>query len=227
MNSNHSQASGEPPSAAGTAYPEPVRRLIDELARLPGIGKRSAERMAFHILKARREEAMRLSSAIADVKQQVRQCSICHNLGDADPCAICRDPRRDASTILVVEQPKDVISLEQTGMFRGVYHVLAGHLDPLSGVEVADLTVADLLARVDDPSRNSRGEQVREAILGMNPDLEGDSTALYLADELSRRKVKVTRLARGLPAGSQLEYASAAVLAEAIQGRRPLDDPGE
>jgi recombination protein RecR len=227
MSSKRTDPSSQPSSGASSAYPEPVRRLIDELSKLPGIGKRSAERMAFHILKSSREEAMQLSRAIADVKEHVHHCALCFNLGDSDPCAICRDPRRDAATILVVEQPKDVISLEQTGMFRGVYHVLAGRLDPLAGVEVADLTIADLLGRIDDPARNSRGVKVREVIMGMNPDLEGDSTALYLAEELTRRKVKVTRLARGLPAGSQLEYASRAVLAEAIQGRRPMDDAKE
>ena len=227
MTSKRTQPSSQLQSAASSAYPEPVRRLIDELSRLPGIGKRSAERMAFHILKSRREDAMQLSRAIADVKQHVRHCAVCFNLGDTDPCAICLDPRRDAATIMVVEQPKDVIGLEQTGMFRGVYHVLAGRLDPLAGVEVGDLTIADLLKRIDDPAHNSRGVEVREVILGMNPDLEGDSTALYLADELARREVRVTRLARGLPAGSQLEYASRAVLAEAIQGRRPMDEAGE
>lgn len=205
------------------AYPEPVRRLIGELARLPGIGKRSAERMAFHLLKSAPDDALALSRAIADVKRSVRHCSICYSLADADPCAICADPRRDASKVLVVEQPRDLINLEQTGMFRGVYHVLTGRLDPLAGVEVDHLTVSHLLARVDDSSRNSRQVEVAEVILGMNPDLEGDSTALYLAEELGRRAVRVSRLARGIPAGSQLEYASKAVLAEAIQRRQSMD----
>lgn len=216
-----------PPSNSGSAYPEPVQRLIEEFTKLPGIGKRSAERMAFHILKARPEEAMRLSRAVADVKERVRHCSICFNLSDSEPCSICTDPRRDASTVLVVEQPRDVIGLEQTGMFRGVFHVLTGRLDPLAGVEVGDLTIARLLERVDDPAANSRGVMVKEVILGMNPDLEGDSTALYLADVLGRREVAVTRLARGLPAGSQLEYASKAVLADAIEGRQRLGGHAE
>lgn len=204
-------------------YPEPVQRLIEQLTTLPGVGKRSAERMAFHILKSRRDDAMALSKAIADLKNNIRNCSICYNLADSDPCSICSNSRRDASLVLVVEQPKDLMSLEQTGMYNGVYHVLLGRLDPLSGVEPEDLTIADLLARLDEPSRNSRRVPVREVILGLNPDMEGDSTALYLADELSRRSVNVTRLARGLPSGSQLEYASTAVLADAIEGRRALE----
>jgi recombination protein RecR len=206
----------------GSPYPEPVDRLITEFTKLPGIGRRSAERMAFHVLKSDEEQALRLSRAIADVKQTVRHCSVCYNLSDVDPCRICTDTRRDAATVLVVEQPKDLISLEQTGMFRGVYHVLTGRLDPLGGVDIGDLTIQDLLSRVDHPERNSQGASIREVIFGLNPDLEGDSTALYLADELQKRGVAVSRLARGIPAGSQLEYASKAVLAEAIQGRQAM-----
>jgi recombination protein RecR len=202
---------------------EPIERLIEQFTRLPGVGRRSAERMAFHILKARADDALQLSQAIADVKQKVRHCRVCYNLTDDDPCAICADERRDAATILVVEQPKDLISLEQTGSFRGVYHVLVGRLDPLGGIEPSDLTIADLLARIDDPQRNARGVRVTEVILGLNPDLEGDSTALYLSSELQKRGVKVTRLARGLPSGSQLEYVSRAVLMDAIHGRQAMD----
>jgi recombination protein RecR len=206
------------------AYPEPVQRLIDELARLPGIGQRSAERMAFYLLKSPSEDALKLAQAITDVKQRVGHCRICYNLSDTDPCTICSNPRRDASTVLVVEQPKDLISLEQTGMFQGVYHVLVGRIDPLADVHPESLTVADLLRRVDEPKHNARGEKITEVILGMNPDLEGDSTTLYLAEALNSRDVKVSKLARGIPAGSQLEYASKAVLAEAIQGRMNLRD---
>ncbi|MHC4414536.1 MAG: recombination mediator RecR [Planctomycetota bacterium] len=208
--------------SGGSAHPEPVERLIAEFTRLPGIGRRSAERMAFHVLKAAPEEAMRLSQAVADVKTNVRHCSICRNLSDLETCRVCADPARDASMVLVVEQPKDVIGLEQVGTYRGVYHVLMGRLDPLSGVEPEDLAVRPLLERIDEPKRNSRGIAVREVILGLNPNLEGDTTALYLADELASRRVKVTRLARGLPAGSQLEYASKAVLADAIEGRQQI-----
>lgn len=214
-------------SAAQAAYPEVMLRLIDELARLPGIGRRSAERLAFHILKSPRDHALGLSRAIADAKQNVRPCRICSNLAGipGDPqgtlCAVCADPRRDRSTVMVVEQPRDLIALEQTAMYRGVYHVLMGRISPLDGVGPGDLTTADLLARVDDPAANG-GEQVREVILALNPTLEGDGTALYLAEELASRGVKVTRLARGVPTGSQLEYANKAVLADAIEGRRPI-----
>lgn len=190
---------------------------------MPGIGRRSAERMAFYVLKSLPEEAARLSKAISDVKRNVSYCEICYNLTDVNPCRICSNPKRDASLVLVVEQPKDLISLEQTGMFNGVYHVLTGRLDPLSGVEPGHLTIQKLFDRIDDATRNSRGVQIREVILGTNPNLEGDSTALYLSDQLSKRGIKVTRLARGLPTGSQLEYASKAVLADAIQGRQKVE----
>jgi recombination protein RecR len=206
-----------------SANPEPVERLIEEFATLPGIGRRSAERLAFHILKSSPQDAARLSKAIEDVKRNVRACSICFNLTDIDPCRICSNPQRDASTILVVEQPKDLISLEQTGMYSGVYHVLTGRIEPLAGIEPGHLTIEQLLNRVDDAKNNARGVKVAEVILGTNPNFEGDSTALYLSDQLSRRGVRVTRLARGLPTGSQLEYASKAVLGDAIRGRQKLE----
>jgi len=209
--------------SSGRAHPEPVERLIHELAKLPGIGRRSAERMAFHLLTATPEDAMQLSQAIADVKQNVRHCRICSNLTDHETCAICSNPSRDASIVLVVEQPKDVISLEQTGMHRGVYHVLMGRLDPLGGVGPEALTIDALVKRVDDAKCNCQGIRIKEVILGLNPNLEGDTTGLYIADQLASREVSVTRLARGLPAGSQLDYANSAVLADAIEGRQPID----
>lgn len=165
---------------------------------------------------------MRLAQAITDVKRRIRHCSTCWNLTDADPCPICANPARDASTVLVVEQPKDLISLEQTGMYRGTYHVLMGRLDPLEGVGADSLTLRDLVRRVERPESNARGVQVREVILGMNPDMEGESTGLQVAAEMARRGVRVTRLARGLPAGGQIEYASKAVLADAIACRQEL-----
>lgn len=227
-------ASDSAPAVRG--YPESVTRLIDELARLPGIGRRSAERLAFHILKSPSDSALGLSRAISDVKEKVRHCRVCYNLADASTqdsslCAICAaasgpNPSRDASTVMVVEQPKDLIALEQTGMYKGVYHVLMGRISPLEGVGAGDLTIADLLARVDDPSRNSGEIPVREVVLALNPTLEGDGTALYLQEELARHGggagVSITRLARGLPTGSQLEYANKAVLADAIEGRRSV-----
>ncbi len=207
---------------SGPALPESVRRLIDEFASLPGIGRRSAERLAFWVLKSSKDEAMGLADAIAEVKRSVRHCSVCWNLTDSDPCPICGDPRRDAGSVLVVEQPKDLITLEQTGMWKGVYHVLLGRLDPLDGVGPESLTVSSLLARMDQPTKNARGEAVRELILGLNPDMEGDSTALWLAEQARQRNISVSRLARGLPSGSQIEYANPAVLADAIHGRQRM-----
>lgn len=207
----------------GGGNPEPVERLIAEFSRLPGIGRRSAERLAFHILKGSAERALALADAVRDVKERVRHCAICYNLTDVDPCRLCTSERRDASVVMVVEQPKDLLSLEQTGLFRGVYHVLTGQIDPLAGVEPEDITIRPLLDRIDHPERNARGVAIQEVILGLNPTLEGDSTGLYLAEALSARRIKVSRLARGLPSGSQLEYANPAVLADAIEGRRPVE----
>jgi recombination protein RecR len=207
------------------AYPESVNRLMAEFARLPGIGKRTAERLAFFMLKSEKSAALRLADAIRDVKTQVRHCAICLNLTEASPCPICSDPRRDAGLLIIVEQPKDLISLEQTGMNPGIYHVLMGHLSPLEGVGPGDLALDELFGRIEDAPRNARGEAVREIVLGLNPNMEGDGTALFIADEVARRfpNVKISRLARGLPTGSQLEYASKAVLADAIVGRRPME----
>lgn len=216
---------------AGGGYPAPVSRLIDELAALPGIGRRSAERLALHLLKRDKSVAMALANAIESVKTLVRNCRICSNLSDGDVCAVCADDRRDASVVLVVEQPRDLLALEQTGMYRGVYHVLLGRLSPMDGVGPEDLTVPDLMARVREPARNPRGVAVREVIMGLNPTLEGDGTALYLAEQLKEiggggggdmTGVVVSRLARGLPTGSQLEFASRAVLADAISGRQSV-----
>lgn len=206
-----------------SAYPAAVERLIRELADLPGIGRRSAERLAFHVLKSDKETAMGLARAITDVKKTVRHCSVCFNLTDADPCPICAGPARDRTRVLVVEQPKDLIALEQTGLYKGLYHVLMGHLSPIDGVGPAELTINRLLKRLDKPESNPDGVAVVEIILGMNPNLEGDGTALYLADEAKKRGVSVSRLARGLPTGSQLEFASKAVLADAIEGRQRVD----
>lgn len=212
--------SPEPAPRRGVAYPKAVDRLIAEFAALPGIGRRSAERLAFHILKAERAAALALAGAITDVKDTVRHCDRCWNLCDGALCGICADEARDRGLVLVVEQPKDLIALEQTGMYRGLYHVLMGRLSPLDGVGPEELTVPSLLGRIDDPKSNPGGSAVREVILGLNPTLEGDGTALYLAEALRARGVAVTRLARGLPSGSQLEYANKAVLADAIQGRQ-------
>jgi recombination protein RecR len=208
----------------GGAYPEAVDRVIAALAGLPGIGRRSAERLAFHLLKGDEATAMTLAKAIADVKRTVRHCSICFHLTDAamDPCRVCSDERRDRSRVLVVEQPRDLLAIEDTGMWRGVYHCLLGRVSPLDGVGPEDLTVGALVERATDPSRNAGGVKLEEVVLGLNPTLEGDGTGLHLQSELARLGVKVSRLARGLPSGSSIEYASKAVLADAIEGRQNL-----
>ena len=210
-------------SGSNSAYPDSVDRLIEEFASLPGIGRRSAERLAFHVLKSSKEQAMGLARAIDEVKSNVGHCRICWNLTDADPCQLCSDPRRDRTRVLIVEQPRDLIALEQTGMYRGVYHVLLGRLDPLAGIGEDTLTLDGLVARIEDPQRNAGGEAIQEVILGLNPDMEGDSTALLVAEKLAATGVRVTRLARGLPAGTQIEYANPAVLADAIHDRRSVD----
>lgn len=195
------------------SVPESLVRLASELEKLPGIGPRSAERIAFYLLKAERDEALRLADAIRDMKEHVRHCSRCFNLTESDPCPICADPRRDASQIVVVEQPKDLLQLEATGVIRGVYHVLLGHIAPLDGIEPADLTIDALVERV-------RKGGVREIVLGTNPTMEGEGTALHIKSVLSfAADLKISRLARGLPSGSQIEYANKAILRDAIEGR--------
>jgi recombination protein RecR len=208
---------------SSSPYPATVDRLIDEFARLPGIGRRTAERLAFHVLKSAPDDAMGLAEAIGAMKKSVRHCSICFNLTEQDPCPICAESRREHQKVMVVEQPRDLIALEQTGMYGGGYHVLLGRLSPLEGIGPEDLTVGRLLERMDDAKSNACAVTVEEIILGLNPTLEGDGTALLLAEEARRRGVRVTRLARGLPAGSQLEYANKAVLADAISGRQSME----
>ena len=211
-------------SGSNSAYPDSVDRLIEEFASLPGIGRRSAERLAFHVLKASKEEAMGLARAIDEVKSNVGHCRICWNLTDTDPCQLCSDTRREHSRVLVVEQPRDLIALEQTGMYRGGYHVLLGRLDPLAGGGEETITLDGLLHRVRESSTNANEEPVEEVILGLNPDMEGDSTALLVAERLEEAGVRVTRLARGLPSGSQIEFANPAVLADAIHGRSSVSE---
>ncbi len=202
--------------------PEPVKRLLDALTRLPGIGKRSAERIAFFLIKDDDASALSLAQSIQDVKNKVVCCDICKNIADDSPCGICVDPQRDASQVLVIEQPRDLIRLEATGMYKGIYHVLSGRIDPLAGVEVSDLTINALIERIQSSELNARGVVIEEIILGLNPTLEGDSTALYLSDQFAKMGVTVTRLARGLPSGSQIEYANTQVLSDAIAGRRSI-----
>ncbi|MEM9373139.1 MAG: recombination mediator RecR [Planctomycetota bacterium] len=220
------QGHARPTPGASSAYPEPVRLLIDELARLPGIGRRSAERLAFHVLKSEESDALRLAAAVEAVKKSVRHCTTCFNLGDSDRCSICADPARDRSRVLVIEQPKDLIALEQTGMYKGLYHVLMGRLSPLDNVGPGDLTVDALFARITDPTPFTPPDAdpvaIEEIVLGLNPTVEGDGTALYLAERLRSFPVRVSRLARGLPTGGSLEFANKAVLADAIAGRQSM-----
>jgi recombination protein RecR len=197
------------------AYGETIERLMTELGKLPGIGARTAERLAFHILKSTGEEAMALAEAIRDVKTKIRPCGRCFNLSEGELCSICSDARRDQGTICVVEQPKDLLSLEATGAYRGVYHVLMGHIAPLENLEAEDLTIAPLVERV-------RGGGISEVILATNPTVSGDATSLYIQARLEPLGVRVTRLARGLPTGSQIEYANKSILADALTDRRQV-----
>jgi len=190
-----------------------VENLVTQLTKLPGIGRRTAQRLAFHLLSARPEDALELSHAIEDVKARVRFCRECGNLTEEELCAVCEDPRRDRSVICVVEQPVDVVSLERTGEFRGLYHVLGGALSPLDGVEPGDLRLDALFERV----RNG----VSEVVLATNPTMTGEATAAFIADRL-RDRVQVTRLASGLPVGGDLEYADEVTLGRALAGRRAM-----
>ena len=194
---------------------ESLERLKKEFQKLPGIGARSADRLAFHILRSGPDEAGALARAITDVKERVRHCRECYNLTESDPCEICRDPRRDGSMIVVVEYPRDVMLLEETGLVRGRYHVLLGHIAPLEGVDAGDLTIEPLLRRV-------RKGDVKEVVLCTNPTVEGDGTALYIRSLLEDQGVRVTRLARGVAVGSQIEYATRAMLEAAITGRTEM-----
>lgn len=199
-----------------SAYTESLNKLIEEFGRLPGVGPKTAGRLAFYILKAKPEEAMKLADAIRDVKTKIKRCQICYNLSEQNTCQICSDPRRDNSLICIVEQPKDVISLEKTGTCKWVYHVLGGHIAPLEGVEPDDLTIKELVERV-------RVGNVKELVMATNPNLAGDGTALYISSLLRTTGVKITRLARGLPSGSTIEYASGKILTDAIIGRQEIE----
>jgi recombination protein RecR len=196
-------------------YSETIERLIAELGKLPGIGARTAERLAFHLLKSSEAEAFALADALRDVKTKIRPCKVCFNIAENELCAICADSARDKSVIAVVEQPKDLLALESTGVFRGVYHVLMGHIAPLEDMEAEDLTLDQLVARV-------QAGGVSEVILATNPTVAGDGTALHIQSLLAPTGVKITRLARGLPSGGQIEYANKSILADALTERKKL-----
>ena len=196
-------------------YPSPIARLVQQLGKLPGIGEKTAARLAFHILRASAEDAAALAAAIGEVRQKIRFCSICCDLTEADPCAICRDQRRDSSMVCVVAQPQDVVAIDRAGGYRGQYHVLHGVLSPLDGVGPDDLRVTELLRRCADGT-------VREAILATSPSVEGEATAVYLAKLLRPLGVRASRIATGVPMGGELEYADQVTLARAIDGRREM-----
>jgi recombination protein RecR len=200
-------------------YAPPVQRLITELGRLPGVGQRTAQRLAFHLLRAEREEAFALADAIREVKERVGLCEICFNLADEPRCRICQDERRDATVICVVEEPGDVVPIERTHEYRGRYHVLGGALSPIDGIDPDDLKIAELYARVADQE-----PRVTEVVLATNPTTTGEATALHIATTLRERspELTITRLASGLPVGGDLEYADEVTLGRALAGRRSM-----
>ncbi len=197
-------------------YEGAVQDLIDELGRLPGVGPKSAQRIAFHLLAADPTDVRRLVSALTEVKDKVRFCSVCGNVSEQEQCRVCRDPRRDLAVICVVEEPKDVVAIEKTREFRGRYHVLGGAISPIEGIGPDDLRVRELMVRLQD-------DGIRELILATDPNLEGEATATYLARLVKPMGLKVTRLASGLPVGGDLEYADEVTLGRAFEGRRQVD----
>lgn len=196
-------------------YAEPIARLLEELERLPGIGPKSAQRLAFHILKGDDETARRLSDAIVEVKRQIHFCKVCFNFAADELCEYCADPERDRTGVCVVEEPRDVVAIERTGEFRGVYHVLQGAISPIDGIGPEQLRVRELVLRLEDGT-------VTEVVVATNPNVEGETTALYLARLIKPLGVKVTRIASGLPVGGDLEYADEVTLGRALEARREM-----
>ena len=198
----------------------PLQRLIDELARLPGIGPKSAQRVAFYLLKSSDADAQRLADSITEVKEKVRLCRVCFNVSDQELCEFCRNPRRDSSIICVVQEPPDIVAIERTREFDGLYHVLQGAISPIEGIGPDDLRVSDLLGRLQQPEEGHA--DIKEVIVATNPNTEGEATAMYLARLLTPLGVIVSRLASGLPVGGDLEYADEVTLGRALEGRRRL-----
>ena len=196
-------------------YPKPLNKLINELSRLPGIGGKTAQRLAFHILSMSDGDAFRLSDSIREAKEQMRYCSVCGNLTDVDPCAICSDTDRDPSVICVVESPRDVIAMEKIREFKGYYHVLHGTISPMDGIGPDDINLKSLVLRLQD-------ERVQELIIATNPTIEGEATAMYIARLIKPLGIKVSRIAHGIPVGGDLEYADEVTLLKAVEGRRQL-----
>jgi recombination protein RecR len=198
----------------------PIQRLIDELARMPGIGPKSAQRVAFYLLKSSTDDAQRLAAAIVEVKERVRLCQLCSNVCDQELCEFCRNPRRDSSLICVVQEPPDIVAIERTREFDGLYHVLQGAISPIEGIGPDDLRVTELLERLEAPHPGH--DAIKEVIVATNPNTEGEATAMYLARLLTPLGVIVSRLASGLPVGGDLEYADEVTLGRALEGRRRL-----
>ena len=196
-------------------YPEPVARLIEALQRLPGIGPKTAQRLSFFLLKRPADEVGELATALTELKTRIIHCTRCWNVTEEDPCRICRDPQRDARSLCVVEEPNDLLALERTGEFKGRYHVLLGALSPLDGIGPEDIKVRELLTRLE-------GEHMDEVILATNPSVEGEATAIYLAKLMKPLGVRITRIARGLPVGGDLEYADEVTLSKALEGRKEM-----
>ncbi len=196
-------------------YAKPLNRLINELSKLPGIGGKTAQRLAFHILSMDEKSAIELANAISDAKKSMTYCSVCGNLTDTDPCAICSDDSRDKSTICVVESPKDVVAMEKIREYRGYYHVLHGAISPMDGIGPDDINLRSLIVRLQD-------EAVKELIIATNPNIEGEATAMYIARLIKPSGIKVTRIAHGIPVGGDLEYADEVTLLKAVEGRREL-----
>ncbi|MDO4393844.1 MAG: recombination mediator RecR [Bacillota bacterium] len=196
-------------------YPKPLNKLVNELSRLPGIGGKTAQRLAFHILSMSDGDAFRLSDSIREAKEQMRYCSICGNLTDVDPCAICSDESRDPGIICVVESPRDVVAMEKIKEFKGYYHVLHGTISPMDGVGPEDINLKSLITRLQD-------ERVKELIIATNPTVEGEATAMYIARLIKASGIKVSRIAHGIPVGGDLEYADEVTLLKAVEGRRQL-----
>lgn len=196
-------------------YPEPISKLIEGFMKLPGIGPKTAGRLAFFVLNMKEDDVLDLAKALVNAKRQLHYCSVCNNITDLDPCHICRDKRRDGSIICVVQEPRDVVAMEKTREFEGYYHVLHGAISPMDGIGPEDIRIPDLLKRLSD-------EQVKEVILATNPNIEGEATAMYISRLIKPFGIRVTRIAHGLPVGGDLEYADEVTLTKALEGRREL-----
>jgi len=196
-------------------YPKPIQNLIEELTKLPGIGPRSAERIVFHLLKAPSADCALLAGALSELRKKILHCSVCYNVAESDPCPICADPRRDTATLCVVERPSDMVAVERAGGYRGLYHILMGKISPLDGVGPESLRIQELVGRVGTGN-------IREVIIATGSDVEGEATALYLAEALKPSKAKITRIAHGIPMGSSLDFSDEVTIGKAFEGRAPM-----